>query len=146
MSTTKTTRPRSTRPALAGADQTDHADLQRRLRQFRAQHQPYVATIIAAGVFSQNETWSGVLDALARVTTADSEKALNGLFDRLETASPESTRIAIRYEPTDPADQTESAEDVLTTHESAWGEAGFLLGLAVGMQLGPHAFDCGFVR
>jgi DNA-binding transcriptional ArsR family regulator len=38
---------------------------------------------------------------------------------------------------------TESAEDVLITHAASWGDTGFLLGLAVGMQLGPHAFDGG---
>lgn len=37
----------------------------------------------------------------------------------------------------------ESADDGPLTKAIAWGDAGFLLGLAVGMQLGPHAFDGG---
>lgn len=138
--TKEKTRP-STRPALCEADQKDHQRLERRLRQFRARHRPYVAAIIAAGVFGSDEAWTGVLAALAETDAAESLAALNGLFDRLEKASPDSTRIAFPI--ADDPKHTDCAADVLTTHASRWGDAGFLLGLAVGMQLGPHALDGG---
>ena len=129
-------RPRTTRaprlalPALAGTDQDDHRKMQPRLAYVRAIQQQYAATIIAAGVFGADPAWDGVIAALANASAVKSSRALVGLFDRLEKAAPGSSRI-----------ETTAAEDVLTEHESAWGEAGFLVGLAVGMQLGPKAFD-----
>ena len=143
----KTTKKKPTRatgpalPALAGADQDDHRELQPRLDYVRAIQQQYAATIIAAGVFGSNPAWDGVLSALANANAVTSSRALVGLFDRLEKAAEGSTRLAVRWLPTDPAHETTAAEDVLTEHEIAWGEAGFLLGLAVGIQLGPHALD-----
>jgi hypothetical protein len=41
---------------------------------------------------------------------------------------------------TDGGDHPNDLSDQYFDYAMAWGEAGYLLGLAVGMQLGPHAF------
>jgi hypothetical protein len=42
---------------------------------------------------------------------------------------------------TDSPEDTVHVADLVDDYSYAWGRAGYLLGLAVGMQLGPHAFD-----
>jgi hypothetical protein len=129
-------------PALAGDDHKDHQWYLAKVRAMREIQHRYAAAIIAAGVFSDcGEHWSGILCALAERDTAGSSAALYGLLRRLEDETPGSTRIAAPG-PGAPHN-IESAEDVLITHAASWGDTGFLLGLAVGMQLGPHAFDGG---
>jgi hypothetical protein len=128
-------------PALAERNEEDFQVALTQVRAVRELQHRYAAAIIGAGLFSNGELWTGIMAALAERDAAQSATALNDLFERLERATPGATWIAA---PTpDDSRHTESAEDVLVTHATAWGDAGFLLGLAVGMQLGPHAFDGG---
>ncbi len=129
-------------PPLAGADQDHHDELLEKIAQVRAIQRQYAAAVIGAGVFHTDtepvEHWSGVLGSLAEPAARQALNALNALFKRLEAAQPGSTSLS--YPSDDPIDRC-AASDVVFAHAVAWGDAGFELGLAVGMQLGPHAFD-----
>jgi hypothetical protein len=109
------------------------------LRQIRALQLEHVAAIIAAGVFSEFEVWSEIAYPLAKQKAVESLTALEAFFARLEKAQADSTRIAFPLR--DDPENKWPAEDVLINYGSDCIEAGFLVGLAVGMQLGPHAFD-----
>ena len=127
-------------PALHSADQEAHDDIAQRVRTVRAIQQQYAAPIIAAGVFNNDDDrWTGLVGGLAEQQAVTSYTALTAWFQRLEKASPNSTRIPFPI--FDFPKNDDFAADVLIAHASSWGDAGFLVGLAVGMQLGPHAFD-----
>jgi hypothetical protein len=128
-------------PPLAGADQQTHDELLTRLERLRAIQREYAAAIIAAGIFSNLEHWPGVVAPIAEEEAGDASQALEAFFGRLEREAPDSTTIPFPLD--DDPTHTEPASDVVDILATRWGAAGFLVGLAVGQQLGPHAFDGG---
>jgi hypothetical protein len=107
--------------ALVQSDREDHQHMQARVGEVLRLRQQYAAAIIAAGVLSDNEIWLAVVETLAVPRAEDS----------LETV-----RTSVTADVHD-------IDGVLTNIGVAWGEAGFRLGLAVGMQLGPDALTGG---
>lgn len=108
-----------------------------KMAEVRHIRQRFAADIIAKGIFTsddlQTEVISTIADADADIAAA--LKSLSSFFERPGV----DRQISCPLE--DDAKHTDWASDVATGLTYKWGEAGFLVGLAVGMQLGPHAFD-----
>jgi hypothetical protein len=90
----------------------------------------HAARIIAAGLFSDQELWT---DLASSIGESEAKKPYEALCAALGPA----TQVPDPHRPGD----TAFAVDVLTSLYTAYLDAGFLVGLAVGLQLGPHAFD-----
>lgn len=120
------TRSTSTLPPLARSDQEDRRKTIRRLGFVNTIREQHAAAIIAHGLFTEHtELWSGVAMPIARQADED-----DGLREKLKA-------ICDRTDNTD--GQVDVAEVVAHIQINAL-DAGFLVGLAVGMQLGPDAF------
>jgi hypothetical protein len=127
-------------PSLAGADQQEHDTYLSRLARVQAIRRQHAAAIIAAGVFSDTtEHWTAVMSALAEEATGETRKVLDAFVQKIEAMSPEAVQVPWPedYDPT----ATTSVDNVILHHATLYADAGFLVGLAVGMQLGPQAFD-----
>jgi hypothetical protein len=103
------------------SDREDHQHMQARVRELLHLRDRYAAAIIAAGVLADHEIWLAVVETLAAPGAE---------------ASLETVRTSVTADVHD-------IDGVLTNIGVAWGEAGFRLGLAVGMQLGPDALTGG---
>jgi hypothetical protein len=126
----------SSKIQLPDGTREDHTAVNAHVREVRAIQQQFASAIIAAGVFNPHgELWTEVIGSVAASKAAPIEAALIAFFDRLESRAPGSTRL---IDPTDKHDAPVS--DVLCSLSTAHADAGFLVGLAVGIQLGPHAF------
>lgn len=117
----------------------EKAAVTKRIREVLAIQQLFARPIIAAGIFNDNgDLWTDVISSVAKPKAAAIEAALIALFDRMESQAPGSSWM------TDPTDKRDvAAIDVVCDLYTRYADAGFLVGLAVGMQLGPHAFDGG---
>ena len=128
-------------PALLGLDQDSWAEIQPQLRRLRALRKAYAKPIIAAGIFPiSRDLWSGIVNVLAKEEAQHDKKALDRFFERLRAAGVD---LDIPHTMPGHPDLVDIASDVVISYASHWGDAGFMLGLAVGMQLGPHAFEGG---
>ncbi len=111
------------------------------VRRVRSFQRAYAGPIIADGLFnSSGGLWWGILASLAKEDAREDKAALDALFERLRSTGIE-TRIHRRHPRA--GDESDVAIDVCNSYASAWGDVGFMLGLAVGMQLGPHALKHG---
>jgi hypothetical protein len=117
------------------ADTEDRHATAQKIQQIR-DLQVYVPHIIAAGVLEGDDAVETIAKTIGHEQLfAD---ALVALGDRLEAAGIDATM------PNPTRDDPESCsplEDAMLSRAIEWGHAGYWLGLAVGMQLGPHAFD-----
>jgi hypothetical protein len=109
----------------------DTTDRARQIRELQTIRQRYAVDIIAAGLFSDEEEWT---DVAARLGAPKAQRA--------EAALEELLRDAPERVP-DPNGQRETVApvDIICDIYTEYLDAGFLVGVAVGMQLGPHAFD-----
>jgi hypothetical protein len=114
-------RPSSDLSALMQSDREDHQQMRARVAEMLRLREQYAAAIIAAGVLADHEVWLAVVETLA---APDAEPSLG------------TVRASVRPDAHD-------IDGLLTNIGVAWGEAGFKLGLAVGMQLGPDALTGG---
>lgn len=121
-------------PALLESDRRDHDDVLARVQRIRQLQQEYAAAIIGAGIFSNDEQWTAAIGTLAEPLAAEAIRALLALM-------PPDARIPVPLD--DDPDSTQTPDGLLMTIANAWGDAGFEVGLAVGMQLGSYAFDTG---
>jgi len=127
---------------LALVDSTLDADLQhttKRIELVRTIQRKWAPAIIAAGVLNDDDPWT---DSLARFAAADPrvasvERSLDEYFKGADTDP------LIADPLPDDASHESHVSDVAASRAFGWGDAGFLLGLAVGMLLGPHAFEGG---
>lgn len=111
--------------------------IQPQLRLVQSVRRVYAAPIIAAGIFGTgNHLWSGVVNGLARERSRHYKAALDAFFQRLRASGVETE---IPYRPDGRQRFTDVVSDVCIQYAAEWGEAGFVVGLAVGTQLGPHA-------
>ena len=113
------------------ADREEHAYAKAHVREVLAIRERFATAIIASGIFNTtDELWTEVVGRTAEAEALPIHKALEPL-ERMRVANPFKKG------------ETTSAGDVFGDLMSVYGDAGFLVGLAVGMQLGPHAFDGG---
>jgi hypothetical protein len=125
--------------ATPDPDADQRAYVRDRMRQVLHIQRAHAADLIASGIFSGRDEWGGVIEDVAKPEAAATDAALVALFERLEAIEPGSTQLPNPQNPNDGFDM--AAIDVVTMHFTAYMDAGFYVGLAVGMQLGPHAFD-----
>ncbi len=128
-------------PALLESDQ-DHLDTAMpAVRRLRMLQKAYAQPIIADGIFnSSGGVWWGILAVLAKEEARQDKAALDSFFQRLESVGID-TKIA---RPTRRGkSEADFAIDVCNSYAASWGDVGFMLGLAVGMQLGPAALQGG---
>lgn len=128
-------------PALLESDQEHLVDALPEVRRLRTLQKAYAQPIIADGIFnSSGGVWWGILAVLAKEAAQDDKAALDSFFGRLQSVGID-TKIAPRTRRG--KSETDFAIDVCNSYASSWGDAGFMLGLAVGMQLGPDALKGG---
>lgn len=111
----------------------------KRVRQLRAE---VAAGIIAAGIFGGEEVQDEIIGELME-RDPEFRRRRQALKEILTRAKDAGVEIRIADKGTDEPSEGAWAEDVAFDLMLEWGQTGFLLGLAVGMQLGPHAFDGG---
>jgi hypothetical protein len=121
-------------PELSERSAEDIASVRTQLAQIEAIRKNWAPAIVASGLFSDLQT--NALNALATSDPRDQEmdKHLDAFFRQPGVDAPIPNPL-----PDDPT-YTSYASDVAASRAFLWGDAGFLLGVAVGMQLGPHAF------
>jgi hypothetical protein len=107
----------------------DTANALKKIREFQTIRQRYAPTIIATGVFSDYEEWTEIASGIGESKATKTSRALEGLLGKEYVPNPD--------RPT----ETIAKVDLLAQLWTPYLDAGFLVGLAVGMQLGPHAFD-----
>ena len=124
-------------PKLKGfPDRDKHRRVSKQLLAISEIRRRFAAIIIADGLFD-TEGYSHIAEQVASETGgAEYREQLNRLFRRLDKAMP-----GCLESPGGPDD--ECAQDIVTSLEIVSLNAGYLVGIAVGMQLGPHAFDGG---
>jgi hypothetical protein len=128
-------------PALLDSDQEHLSEALPEVRRLRTLQKAYAQPIIADGLFnSSGGVWWGILAVLAKEEARNDKVALDSFFERLQSVGID-TMIA-RHSRRGEA-QSDFAIDVCNSYASAWGDSGFMLGLAVGMQLGPDALKGG---
>ena len=128
-------------PALLESDQEHLATALPDVRRLRTLQKAYAQPIIADGIFnSSGGVWWGILAVLAKADGREDKAALDAFFERLQSVGID-TKIPSRR--TRDSGEADFAIDVCNSYASAWGDAGFMLGLAVGMQLGPNALKGG---
>jgi hypothetical protein len=126
---------------LLGSDEDDLARVMPQLRRLRTLQKAYAKPIIAAGIFTTSkDLWSGIVHVLAKEAARDDKRALDAFFERLRSAGVD---IEVPHPLPGHPDLVDAASDVLLSYAGHWGDVGFLLGLAVGMQLGPYALSGG---
>jgi hypothetical protein len=128
-------------PALSSLGEEHIAEALPLIRRVRLLQETYATPIIADGIFNNTGgLWWDVLDSVARQDDHEVKIALNAFFDRLQSAG---FNTEITYKLDSGETETLTAVDVCNHYASTWGDAGFWLGLAVGMQLGPEALKGG---
>ncbi len=102
----------------------------------------YASLLIAGGIFGDTTVVSEVIaDVVKRMTDHDRRhEALNAIFTRAKDAGVE---IRVPAKDCDDINEGDWGDEVMYHLMLQWGDAGFMLGLAVGMQLGPDAFTGG---
>jgi hypothetical protein len=123
-----------TKPAQIGTPRTlppssEDDTYSEQIAKVEAIRRQHAARIIAAGLFSDEELWTDLASGLATPEAAASYAALDAILGQTQIPDP------------DRPGHMAFAIDVLTSHYTPYLDAGFLVGLAVGMQLGPAAFE-----
>ena len=127
-----TTALRNPSPAREGVQKEapmEIADALTQIREIQTIRQRHAAAIIAAGLFSDSEQWTDVAATLGEPEAKPTSEALAALLGAGRVSNPN-----------DPS-HTIAKSDLLCQLYTPYLEAGFLVGVAVGMQLGPHVFD-----
>ena len=132
---------RAPKPQMWGADWDDAKRANDILKEIERLRRRHAAAIIACGLTDDGGPhWEDVLYSLAEDRTAKDRAELRAVLEQLERIAPDSTRLGTVREG---RSQPESADECIAGLLSAWADIGFYLGVAVGQQLGPHAFDRG---
>jgi hypothetical protein len=105
------------------------ADALKQIRDIQTIRQQHAAALVAVGIFSDNEEWTEVAGGLAAPKAKRTAAALEAWLGNEYVPNPDGSK------------QTIAKSDLLCQLYSHYLDAGFLVGVAVGMQLGPHAFD-----
>lgn len=122
---------------LLQSDEEELAVVQPQIQRVRALQRMYAGPIIAAGLFNTSrDLWSGILAAVAKQDGQDYKLALDVFFERLRSTGVD-VNVPCRVGST--LTEADLMSDVCLSYASCWGDSGFILGLAVGMQLGPDA-------
>jgi len=128
-------------PALLESDQETIATMLPDVRRVQTLQKAYAGPIIADGLFNSSGGLSwGILASLAKEDAREDKAALDALFERLRSAGID-TRIHRRKPRV--GGESDFAIDLCNSYASTWGDVGFMLGIAVGMQLGPNALKSG---
>lgn len=124
---------------VPGGSKEDFAYAEECIQELQAIRRKYAAAIIAAGIFnSSGELWTEVIGTIAARRAEPFSATLDELFQACERSFPGSTQL---INPT--TKKKDAAVDLLCELYTPYMDAGFLVGLAVGMQLGPNALDGG---
>jgi hypothetical protein len=113
----------------------DVRDLREKVRHLKAIQAQYADRIIAAGVFGADEQWTEIAAQLGGKEAKPYEDAFATLLGDMRMPEPVKRPWS--------SSQDMAAVDALCSVYTPYLDAGFLVGLAVGMQLGPHAFAKG---
>jgi hypothetical protein len=105
------------------------ADTLTKIREIQTIRQQHAAALVAVGIFSDDEGWTDLAGRLAEPKAKRTTAALEAWLGKEYVPNP------------DGSTQTIAKSDLLCQLYSCYLDAGFLVGIAVGMQLGPHAFD-----
>jgi hypothetical protein len=128
-------------PELLLPDAETLAAVRPEIERIRTLQRLYAGPIIAAGLFNRSgDLWSGILAALAKRDGRDYKMALDAFFERLRSAAVD---VTVPHRIGSSVDESDLVTDVCLSYAACWGDSGFALGLAVGMQLGPHGFEGG---
>lgn len=107
------------------------------IERIHALRKEYAAAIIANGLGNSFIGYGHtVLFALAEDRTKAEQEQFQAIFDRIHAVDPE----LIKWTPAEGEDYPGWADDALTNMLAQYADVAFELGVAVGMQLGPHAF------
>ena len=124
-------------PRIHHADPDAVRETKRRLGDLQRIRDTWVAHIIAKGVLTQGDTEVIALIAETVFDAKPLEDQFRALRERLDRAGvDQSMNITPDY-------RTNDIGAAALAYATEFGEAGYVLGLAVGMQLGPHAFGAG---
>jgi hypothetical protein len=115
----------------------DRAEVLKKMRDVLRIQRRHAGHLIASGVFNDCDDWTDVVDDVAAQRAEPVRAVFEELCNRLEAAAPDSTKVPNVNSP----GETEWAYDLMIYYGTVYMDAGFSVGLAVGMQLGPHAFD-----
>jgi hypothetical protein len=121
-------------PLLLGGDAEHVAFVLAQIARIRAIQREWAPAIIAQGVFTDSPDAAIAALASADPFVAEAERRLEDFFEH--AGHNERIPFPLKGDP----DHQDWAADVAGTRAYGWGDAGFLVGLAVGMMLSPHAF------
>ena len=122
---------------------SERAPMLKKAKYIESLRRAHATAAIGSGILDTSSVsyWEEVLYRLAEPRTEKAKNAMLDIFERLEQLAPDATKIPMPR--SDVPDNFEWAEDVIQQMLTDWADAGFYLGVAIGMQLGPHAFDQG---
>lgn len=122
---------------LSGRGTENLRNLEQRIERIKALRRRFAAALIADGLDGELLT-----EVMGAITEADESIAsTEAVIDRHFEAHPEQDTRLLFPGLKGVEDREEHVWDRAKSFAYWWGDRGFELGVAVGMQLGPHAFD-----